>query len=96
MPQHLTRVYASGRRGRALFSAFFAVLALAIGAASIVNARLVMRLGMHLLALRALAEGRRASALCDIIPLAKISSATAAARGNASCPRMKSAASSRF
>ena len=39
----------------ALFPAFFAVLALAIGAASIVNARLVMRLGMHLLALRALA-----------------------------------------
>ena len=68
MPQHLTRVYASGRRGRALFPAFFAVLALAIGAASIVNARLVMRLGMHLLALRALAEGRGASALCDIIP----------------------------
>jgi len=37
-----------------LFPLYFAIMALAIGAASIVNARLVMRLGMHMLIGRAI------------------------------------------
>ncbi|MCF6272847.1 MAG: multidrug effflux MFS transporter [Rhodobacteraceae bacterium] len=37
-----------------LFPLYFAIMALAIGAASILNARLVMRLGMHILVTRAL------------------------------------------
>ena len=38
-----------------LFPLYFAIMALAIGAASLVNARLVMRLGMHRLITRAIA-----------------------------------------
>ena len=48
--QILQRQYGLG----ALFPAYFGVLALAIGAASVVNARLVMRIGMRALSARAL------------------------------------------
>jgi len=49
-PQIFQQLYAKG----ALFPLFFGLLSLAIGAAALLNARLVMRFGMHLLSRRAL------------------------------------------
>ncbi len=52
-----------------LFSVYFAVLAVAIGAASLTNARLVMRLGMRRLTVRALIALMALSAVFFVIAL---------------------------
>ena len=54
-----------------LFPLYFAIMALAIGAASFTNARLVMRLGMHTLITRALAALVGFSLLYSIILFAR-------------------------
>ncbi len=65
--QVFREIFHAGR----LFPLYFAIMALSIGAASLVNARLVMRLGMHRLISRAIAALVGFSLLYSLILLAR-------------------------